>query len=1010
MRTWTVWRIGVAVAALAMVGLSASAQERPGGGGGIRPTNSPSSVGDVIVAVTTTPPIVTKWSSSTNLQASATNAQPPSTTLTNLSATGAFTNANPNQFSAPFTPFLTITNGAKLTNEQDFVNFQVFGNAQISTNLNVTNNLTVGGNVLSATITNNGAFTNSGSFYEGSSLFLGGTLFANTDVNVTGNITVNGSINNTALTTSLNSKMNGATNANQFGPSTTLTIKDGSFFTNSANYGNTTNKGTTYTEGLIVASGMTSSGQITANANVVLTGFSDGIIGTVAGVVTRVSGVDNTEAGYLDGVTSPIQTQLNNKIANNNGIGTNTDFYGTIDFYGGSFRVAGFSYFTNQISALGGIDTAGIDVGAGGIDNSSISVLRDTVYVAGFGNIFYQDLTVDGLFTANGDALFNTSLMIPRASSPDTALFGKIAAKQDAYATGRGVLQTTDGTDNTFLVAITNVPTDGQSPVFNGTLKTWSAQTPAAGGGGGIAQTNGNQFGATTVLTIKNGALVTNLNARGITMPNVTVSRAAAFNSNGDLTNSATTDTELGFVSGVTSALQTQLNGKQNGQTNSSQFGASTTITLRDGVTVTNANLSGTTSLTNPPGSGSPKLRLYQTNGNSYTEFTLPAGWTPTNSLVLWLTNASVGKVLQVNSVSIAGGVATINITNDYASGLFTTFSSSRFSSNTVAGALIELANANGSGPNASDGKVSWSQIINMPAGFADGVDAGSTNALVMAPGTLYVTNSVQYQWVHLGNTTNVVLDWGVTNHYISSPSNAFTVSFANQPAAGSPWQQVFLELRNTNSTSAYFTTNGLNNSPVILLSAPSTNTYTFNFDGTNTWTSSDQILTTGSGDTNVFNINPTLFSASNMIQTIHVPASGSVTVVKPATATVSVTNVIGLVHKLSTSPVELDANASARFTITNRVTANTTLVFTNTSDGQEITATILGEASVNNRTITLIPQLGHLVADLDTFGTALATSSSFVLTNGNAAEISWKVSRINGTNIAAKVTRQFAF
>jgi hypothetical protein len=46
------------------------------------------------------------------------------------------------------------------------------------------------------------------------------------------------------------------------------------------------------------------------------------------------------------------------------------------------------------------------------------------------------------------------------------------------------------------------------------------------------------------------------------TFSNVTASRAAAFNSSKVLVSSATTDTELGYLSGVTSAVQTQLNNR----------------------------------------------------------------------------------------------------------------------------------------------------------------------------------------------------------------------------------------------------------------------------------------------------------------------------------------------------------------------------------------------------------------------------------------------------------------
>lgn len=51
--------------------------------------------------------------------------------------------------------------------------------------------------------------------------------------------------------------------------------------------------------------------------------------------------------------------------------------------------------------------------------------------------------------------------------------------------------------------------------------------------------------------------------ATTITGSNLTVSRAVISNGSGKVDVSATTDTELGYVSGVTSAIQTQLNGKE---------------------------------------------------------------------------------------------------------------------------------------------------------------------------------------------------------------------------------------------------------------------------------------------------------------------------------------------------------------------------------------------------------------------------------------------------------------
>ena len=51
--------------------------------------------------------------------------------------------------------------------------------------------------------------------------------------------------------------------------------------------------------------------------------------------------------------------------------------------------------------------------------------------------------------------------------------------------------------------------------------------------------------------------------------------------------------------------------------------------------------------------------------------------------------------------------------------------SDSNFSATDVDAAISELDDTNGSGPNAADGKVNWEQIVDMPAGFADGTDDG---------------------------------------------------------------------------------------------------------------------------------------------------------------------------------------------------------------------------------------------------------------------------------------------
>ena len=115
--------------------------------------------------------------------------------------------------------------------------------------------------------------------------------------------------------------------------------------------------------------------------------------------------------------------------------------------------------------------------------------------------------------------------------------------------------------------------------------------------GGGVGPTNGNQFGASLTLSIKDDALLTNISVRtALTLPTLTASRAAVLNSTGQLTNSAAvSDVEMEYLDGVTSAIQTQLDTKTALTTNANQFGASTTLTIKDGAKLTNAINEGIT-------------------------------------------------------------------------------------------------------------------------------------------------------------------------------------------------------------------------------------------------------------------------------------------------------------------------------------------------------------------------------------------------------------------------------
>jgi hypothetical protein len=143
----------------------------------------------------------------------------------------------------------------------------------------------------------------------------------------------------------------------------------------------------------------------------------------------------------------------------------------------------------------------------------------------------------------------------------------------------------------------------------------------------------------------------------------------------------------------------------------------------------------------------------------------------------------------------------------------------------------------------------------------------------------------------------------------------------------------------------------------------------------------------------------------------VELGASPSANLLGAPTNSVPITNLLGLVHLSSASVLAIDANQSHHWSVTNPVAAPTSLVITNTADGQELSIYVKGEVSGGtSRVITLIPHTGQLIVDEDDFSVAPATSSSFTLTNGNTAEIRIAVRRLNGTNTLGKVHRQFKF
>lgn len=174
--------------------------------------------------------------------------------------------------------------------------------------------------------------------------------------------------------------------------------------------------------------------------------------------------------------------------------------------------------------------------------------------------------------------------------------------------------------------------------------------------------------------------------ATTITSSDLTVSRALISNSSGKVAVSTTTSTELGYVHGVTSAIQTQLNGKQ------AEIGAGTAnnIVAYSGTAGTLNTLTRTTSVRAKASASDtyiPTEKAVATSLEGKYDASNPNGYT-----------SNVGTVTSVNNVSPVNGNVTLsipsidNLANKDLSNLSTT-GNSKFQEPLVSGTNIKTIN-----------------------------------------------------------------------------------------------------------------------------------------------------------------------------------------------------------------------------------------------------------------------------------------------------------------------------
>ena len=233
---------------------------------------------------------------------------------------------------------------------------------------------------------------------------------------------------------------------------------------------------------------------------------SRALISNASGKIA-VSAVSDTELGYLDGVTSVIQTQIDGKqasltfgIANTNAV--------KVDHA----SVADNDYAKFTANGLEGRSASEVktDLSLNNVENTAISTWVGSSNITTVGTL--TALQVDYI-NINGSAMTSTETNGNITVTPNGS--GKIVLDGLSWPTA-------DGSSDQVL------KTDG-----SGNL-TWVSNSATLSGAGSTIDTE-----------------------------NLTVSRALISNASGKVAVSTVTDTELGYLDGVTSAIQTQLNAKQ---------------------------------------------------------------------------------------------------------------------------------------------------------------------------------------------------------------------------------------------------------------------------------------------------------------------------------------------------------------------------------------------------------------------------------------------------------------
>lgn len=283
---------------------------------------------------------------------------------------------------------------------------------------------------------------------------------------------------------------------------------------------------------------MVSSGS-TIIENAALTGSRVMVSG--AGGLPATSSVTTTTLGFLD-ATSSIQTQLNGKQASGN-------------------------YIT---SLIGDVTASGPGAATATLSNTAVTGQALTGFSSGAGTVSATDTILTASNKFNGNIALKAPLAAPSFTSSIglDALTLQISGSYWAFG-GNGVQASAA---RLLQAAILVDPANASGNQVNlqapsNISGTYTFEFPGALGSSGQflkrGSSNSTSWSTLTASDVSGVAPLASPTFTGTVTVPVTASRAVVTGASSELAASATTATEIGYVNGVTSAIQTQLNAKQ---------------------------------------------------------------------------------------------------------------------------------------------------------------------------------------------------------------------------------------------------------------------------------------------------------------------------------------------------------------------------------------------------------------------------------------------------------------